>query len=603
MDFSDKFREMKKAAEERIKFLSGKLNITQAAEAEPLTEEAPASGRTQVSEAPETQPAEEAVTQDPAPQIPQAAEEAPVRKAAGSEAGKETGMLAEELVEEINAQELNDELMLAHLRRYQQFGAKYIVNRKHALLGDEMGLGKTIQALAVMAHLAWSGKRRFLVVCPLSVMVNWVREIERHSQLEAVAIHGNDRGEEFTLWKEQCPVGVTSFETLERLPLNEVKALDLIVVDEAHNVKNAKAKRTQNVLLLVQRSERVLYMTGTPLENRVEEMRFLIESIDHALGTKLRLLPAVADETFRRTIAQVYLRRGREEVLGELPELIESEEWLEMTAAEKEAYKKSLRKQNFMAVRRISWDTGEQSSKLNRLCELVEEAVEDGRRVLVFSYFLDTLQMVADALGDLCIGRIDGSIPAAERQGLVDRFGACRKGAVLLGQVTAAGVGLNIQAASVVIFCEPQLKPSMEEQAIARAYRMGQERGVTVYRLLMKDSIDERIMQILKEKQEIFDRYADHSVVGDEDLQQNKQAYLKELMEEELRRLEGKNAAESGEGAEESQTGEENVAGGAEAQDGGPEQIPEEKEEAESTNGKPEEHERQAEEIDDTDAS
>ena len=522
MDFSEKLRQMKEAADARIRQLSGKLGGKET----PAPEEREGSGT------------------GPAAEDSRKAEEREAELPVYPEEKNSTGLLAGDLVETVNAQELAGELMIAHLRRYQLFGAKYIVHQKHALLGDEMGLGKTIQAIAVMAHLAWTGKKRFLVVCPLSVMVNWAREIEKHSQLEAVAIHGNDRGEEFARWKEQCPVGVTSFETLERLPLNEIKALDLIVVDEAHNVKNAKAKRTQNVLLLVQRSERVLYMTGTPLENKVEEMCFLIESIDHALGTKLRLLPGVADEAFRKTIAEVYLRRGREDVLGELPELIETEEWLEMTPAEKEAYKQSLKKQNFMAVRRISWDTGEKSSKLGRLCELVEEAAEDDRRILIFSYFLDTLQMVQETLGDLCIGRIDGSLPATERQELVDRFAAAEDGAVLLGQVTAAGVGLNIQAASVVIFCEPQLKPSTEEQAIARAYRMGQERGVTVYRLLMKDSIDERIMQILKEKQEIFDLYADHSVVGDQDLKQNKQAYLKELMEEELRRLEGKNEEE-----------------------------------------------------------
>ncbi|MCR4643473.1 MAG: DEAD/DEAH box helicase [Lachnospiraceae bacterium] len=445
-----------------------------------------------------------------------------------------------DLVDAVNATELDTSLLSAKLRGYQLFGARYILKQKHVLLGDEMGLGKTIQAIAVIAHLSAKGAGRFLVVCPLSVMVNWAREIEKHSLLKAVAIHGNDRGEEYERWRTEGCVGVTSYETLERLPMKEIKALDLLVVDEAHNVKNSKARRTQNVLLLVQKAERVLYMTGTPLENRLEEMRYLIESIDHATGVKLKMLPSVMNKQFADMISHVYLRRNREDVLTELPELIETEEWIEMNETEKKAYKESLKSKNFMAVRRISWNAGEASGKLTRLKELCEEAKEDGRRVLVFSYFLDTLEICESALGADCVGRIDGGLSPLKRQELVDRFREASDGAVLLGQVTAAGVGLNIQAASVVIFCEPQLKPSMEEQAIARAYRMGQERGVTVYRLLIKDGIDERILEILREKQKLFESYADRSVVGDEDMKKNREAYIQEVMEDELKRLEGK---------------------------------------------------------------
>ncbi len=455
-----------------------------------------------------------------------------------------------DLVEAVNTFELDTSLLSAKLRAYQVFGARYILKQKHVLLGDEMGLGKTIQAIAALAHLKANGSGRFLVVCPLSVMVNWAREIEKHSLLKAIAIHGSDRGEEYERWVNEGIVGVTSYETLECLPMKEIKALDMLVVDEAHNVKNSKARRTQNVLLLVQKAERVLYMTGTPLENRLEEMRYLIESIDHATGVKLKMLPSVMNDTFSKMISHVYLRRNREDVLTELPELIEIEEWISMNDAEKQAYKESLKSKNFMAVRRISWNAGEKSEKLKRLKELCGEAREDGRRVLVFSYFLDTLEICESVLGEDCVGRIDGGLAPLKRQELVDRFKEAPHGAVLLGQVTAAGVGLNIQAASVVIFCEPQLKPSMEEQAIARAYRMGQEKGVTVYRLLMKDGIDERILEILKEKQKLFENYADRSVAGDEDMKKNRDAYLKEVMEEELARLEGKKKEETASGNE-----------------------------------------------------
>ena len=514
MDFAEKIRQMRDAAAERIRALGSGLK--------------------------KNGPAQDAVSD---PEVKQGAAPVITADTVLPEEKNTTGSAAEEILEAINALELRSSLMKAHLRKYQEFGAKFIINRKHALLGDEMGLGKTIQAIAVMAHLKEEGKSRFMVVCPLSVMVNWAREIEKHSKLSAIAIHGSDRGDEFNEWKEKGHVGVTSFETLDRLPLKEIAALDMIIVDEAHNVKNPKAKRTANVLLLVQKSANVLYMTGTPLENKLQEMRFLIESIDHAAGIKLKGIPDMMSAEFKKTIAGVYLRRNREDVLGELPELIETQEWLEMSDAEKKAYKASLKAKNFMAVRRISWNMGSDSSKLKRLVELCEEAFEDGRKVMIFSYFLDTLELVQSVLGEVCTGRIDGGVSAQDRQALVDAFAAAQGPSVLLGQVTAAGVGLNIQAASVVIFTEPQLKPSMEEQAIARAYRMGQERGVMVYRLLIKDSIDERMLEILKGKKEIFETYADRSDTAELDLKDNKQSYLNELMEEELKKLENEEKA------------------------------------------------------------
>ncbi|MBR3307319.1 MAG: DEAD/DEAH box helicase [Lachnospiraceae bacterium] len=448
-----------------------------------------------------------------------------------------TGDTGSELAEAVNAQALDSSLMISKLRKYQEFGARYILRQKHVLLGDEMGLGKTIQAIAAMADLKSRGMSRFLVVCPLSVMVNWAREIEKHSRLTAVPIHGYDREDEFRAWTEDGHVGVTSYETLSRLPFDEVKSLDMLVVDEAHNVKNSRAKRTANVLLLVQRSKQVLYMTGTPLENRLDEMRYLLGCIDPATGVKLKAMPDMMDKSFREAIAGVYLRRCREDVLTELPELIEVEEWLDMNEAEKDLYKESLKAKNFMSVRRLSWNAGEKSGKLERLKELCEEAVADGRKVLVFSYFLETLAAAGEALGELTAGLIYGGVEASERQGIIDDFAAKEGGAVLFGQVTAAGVGLNIQAASVVIFCEPQLKPSIEEQAIARAYRMGQERGVTVYRLLMRKTMDERITEILKEKQELFDRYADRSAAGEAEMRLNSPEYQRELMESELQKL------------------------------------------------------------------
>jgi SNF2 family DNA or RNA helicase len=149
------------------------------------------------------------------------------------------------------------------------------------------------------------------------------------------------------------------------------------------------------------------------------------------------------------------------------------------------------------------------------LLEIVEQAREEDRKVLVFSFFLDTIRVVGDLLGSRCYGPINGSVPPMRRQEIIDSFDNAPAGSVLLAQIQSGGTGLNIQSASVVVICEPQFKPSIENQAIARAYRMGQARNVLVYRLLCEDTIDEKLTKLLEYKQEIFDAFADKSVAAE----------------------------------------------------------------------------------------
>ena len=167
-----------------------------------------------------------------------------------------------------------------------------------------------------------------------------------------------------------------------------------------------------------------------------------------------------------------------------------------------------------MTLRRVSWDTEDlsKSCKATRMKEIVEEATDDGRKILVFSFFRETIDRLYDFLGSRCLPPITGSLAPQHRQEIIDEFDKAPAGAVLLAQIQAGGTGLNIQSASVVIMCEPQMKPSLENQAISRAYRMGQARNVLVYRLLCDESIDERIIDMLAAKQAEFDAFADDSV-------------------------------------------------------------------------------------------
>lgn len=428
--------------------------------------------------------------------------------------------MPEALVRSVEAFPLDVSELRVTLRHYQDFGVRYILHQKRVLLGDEMGLGKTVQAIGAMAHLKAMGKTHFLVVCPLSVLVNWQREVEKHSNLYTTCIYSDDRDLELQRWCLTGGVGITTYETLSRITWEQEQPLDMLVVDEAVYVKNEDAQRTQQVLALVERAEHVLYMTGTPMENRVEEMCYLIGCLQPEMRGKIAGIRTMAEAPrFRETVAPVYLRRRRDDVLKELPTLMEKEQWGTMTEPEHAAYVEALRGGNFMEVRQLSWhtpgDPAVVSTKAKRLLELCNTARENGEKVLVFSFFKDTLQKVAAILSERVTGVIDGSVASGERQKTIDAFGKAEAGAVLVCQVQAGGVGLNMQMASVVIFCEPQMKPSLEEQAIARAYRMGQTKPVSVHRLLMTDTVDEKMQAMLQRKQKSFDTFADQSVTGE----------------------------------------------------------------------------------------
>jgi superfamily II DNA or RNA helicase len=426
------------------------------------------------------------------------------------------GYLPEEVVDQVFAQDLDTSLLTVSLRGYQAFGARYALVQRRTILGDEMGLGKTVQAIAAMAHLAARGRRHFLVICPASVAANWAREVAAHSRLAVRVLQGDERDAGIRTWVADGGVGIVTFPQLGHLRATGMPRPALLVVDEAHYVKNPRAQRSERTAAWAGTAERVLFMSGTPMENTVDEFRSLVhylkpdvaESIDPAAG----LAGAAA---FRRSVATVYLRRNQEDVLTELPELVQVDEWERFGKHDGAAYRRAVLKRSFADMRRAAFvQAPEPTAKLVRLREIVAEAMDNNRKVVVFSFFRDVIETVLAELGPLAIGPITGSVPARRRQELVDEFTRSPEPKVLVSQIEAGGVGLNIQAASVVILCEPQVKPTVEAQAIARAHRMGQVRTVQVHRLLVEDSVDERLLEILGTKAELFAEYAGRSTVA-----------------------------------------------------------------------------------------
>jgi len=514
------------------------------------------------------------------------------------------GFLPSEVAERVHAQPLDDTHRRVSLRGYQSFGARFALAQRRVVLGDEMGLGKTVQAIAALAHLAAEGHSHFLVVCPASVLINWTREIRARSTLRALPVHGADRQEAYAEWRERGGVAITTFDVLHSLPEPngtngtggangtggiggtddtggksgvdatggtkpgttdgmQAQTFDstkpqtsddtqprtaphaikpgLLVVDEAHYVKNPDTRRSKAVTVWTEACDRVLFLTGTPMENRVGEFRTLVRYLQPALLPTIHNGNAAAGpHAFRKSVAPAYLRRNQKDVLTELPALVQVDEWEELSVADRDAYRKAVADGNFMAMRRAAYADAEKSAKLQRLRELVGEAADNGLKVVVFSYFRDVLATVQQALPERAFGPISGTVPAARRQRLVDEFAAAPGHAVLLAQIEAGGVGLNLQAASVVILCEPQVKPTMEHQAVARAHRMGQIRTVQVHRLLATDSVDDRLLRILKNKNRLFDAYARRSDVAEatpDAVDVSDASLARRIVEEEQRRL------------------------------------------------------------------
>lgn len=437
------------------------------------------------------------------------------------------GLLAADLAERVAAHPLDRSLLRAELRGYQAFGARFLLNQGRALLGDEMGLGKTVQALAAVADRVVAGERHALVVCPAAVLENWLREVAAHTHLEGHRLHGPGRQEATAAWLARGGVAVTTFDGLEHLPADGdgaagVRAVDpgvipFLVVDEAHYVKNPGARRSERVAAWARRATRVAYLTGTPLENRLEEFLALVEHLQPEVVDRLPRHAGVAGAAvFRRAMAPVYLRRNVDDVLVELPGLIAVDEWLPVTQGE--AYRVAVAAGNLMAMRRATYLTGEPvPAKAARLAEIAADSADNARKTVVFSYFLDVLGSAADSLRTAGLevhGPLTGAVPPAARQALIDDFVDAAPGAVLVAQVQAGGTGINLQAASVVVLCEPQLTPTREAQAVARAHRMGQVRTVVVHRLLAQGAVDERIVERLAVKDRVFAEYVRDSAVA-----------------------------------------------------------------------------------------
>lgn len=446
---------------------------------------------------------------------------------------------------------LNPELPMglnADLRDYQIAGYQWMRRLSEwgigGILADDMGLGKTLQTIAVLLHRATDGPA--LVLAPTSVGFNWIREIQRFApSLNPILYRDGDRHEKLnSLSAGDIVVSSYAIGLRDKSELGEVK-WHTLVCDEAQAIKNAQSKTAKAVTELS--ANWCVALTGTPIENHLGELWSLFRVVapgvfgswesfrkKYAAPIEKDSDPA-ATAALANRIKPFILRRTKSEVLQELPPRTESTVIVELTDPERAQYElvrraaigeldsmlaiTSPRDKQFriftlltrlrqyachVGIVNKQWDRS--SSKLELLCSRLQSLKEEGHRALVFSQFTEHLALIRSALEqhDISYEYLDGSTPAFERQKRVDSFQTGNATAFLIS-LKAGGTGLNLTAADYVFHMDPWWNPAVEDQATDRAHRIGQTRPVMVYRVIAKDTIEERILALHADKRDLVD--------------------------------------------------------------------------------------------------
>jgi superfamily II DNA or RNA helicase len=515
-----------------------------------------------------------AVDQEPGPgkmRVPKVS--APFLAGALTAEGFRAGENALENVPSVPVGQRLDPELWRQLRPYQMRGVEWLAalarQKFHGLLADDMGLGKTLQALAFGAWLRATDPAAgpILVVCPTSLVTNWLREAARFvPHLRALDLTGADRADRLARAGEHDLL-VTSYAILRRDGEKyRAHEFSLVILDEAQHIKNRGSQNAQAAKAL--RARHRLILTGTPLENSVLDLWSLFDFLlPGYLGTAAdfheryetplaRALEPRTMERLRHRVRPFFLRRTKEEVLPELPPKLEHLALCELSDEQREVYRavlaqgrrdvfehagKAGRGRDRLAVlttllrlrqvcchldllpsgeEKRAWK--EPSAKLERTFELIDEAIDGGHRVLLFSQFVRALHLLRDEARrrEIPFSYLDGQ--TVERQAEVDLFQRDAAIPLFFISLKAGGTGLNLTGADTVIHFDPWWNPAVEEQATARAHRLGQARRVQAYKLIAAGTVEEKIQALQARKRELFaasmgsDEAVVESLTGDE---------------------------------------------------------------------------------------
>ena len=432
----------------------------------------------------------------------------------------------------------------ATLRDYQKYGYKWlkylIDNNLGACLADDMGLGKTLQAIALLTNLHEEKKKKSMVIMPKSLIYNWENEIKRFSpKLKVGVYYGINR--DFSLLKK-VDIILTTYGTIR----NDIENLleqkfDLLVLDESQNIKNINSQTTKAVLLL--NAKKRVALSGTPIENNLLELyslfRFLnpemFGSVQEFTNDYIVPIQKYSDtstiEELRKKIYPFLLRRVKKEVLADLPDKIEKLVYVDMNDEHRRFYEErrkyyySLLEKNtssqgnfdkffvLQAINELRHIVSSPeleskkiiSSKKEVLIENVIEAIENNHKVLVFVNYLSSIESICDSLKENKIKYLKMTGQTKDRQNLVDKFQNDSRYKVFVMTLKTGGVGLNLVSADTIFIYDPWWNTTVENQAIDRAYRLGQDKTVFAYKMIMRNTIEEKILKLQEIKNKLLD--------------------------------------------------------------------------------------------------
>jgi superfamily II DNA or RNA helicase len=416
------------------------------------------------------------------------------------------------------------------LRPYQTTGYRWLrflyEHKFGACLADDMGLGKTVQTIAFLDSIN-AKINKVLIVCPVSILLNWEKEFSKFSDLKVVIYHGGSRN-----FQAEDKIILTSYGVLKKeykSTFSEMK-FDVMILDEVQHLKNMRSLGAFAARSI--KAEFKVCLTGTPVENDITEFYNILDLCVPGIwgeGAFWRGTQATRSRTIVRKVASPYiLRRSKAQVLDDLPPKIENNVFLDLNPKERDAYNDILnitREKVLTGQKRYGeilkgllrlrqqclWHRTEEqgqsivSTKIDFLMEQLEQIKEEGHQAIVFSQFTTYLDIIQKKFlqQNWSFSRIDGSLTIKSRQRQVDDFQNGSNKFFLIS-LKAGGVGLNLTAASYVFIMDPWWNPAVENQAIDRAYRIGQTNRLTVYRPIIKNSVEEKVMQLQEKKKQLF---------------------------------------------------------------------------------------------------
>ena len=439
--------------------------------------------------------------------------------------------------EDFPMKELN---IQAELRDYQKKGIQWLQMLHHygfgGILADDMGLGKTLQTIAFLSSQV-QADTSVLILAPSGLIYNWADEFQKFApDLDVAVVHGLKSHRELIL-AENHQIYVTSYATFRQdSEIYRDLSFDFLFLDEAQVMKNAQTKIAQSLRRFVVPS--VFALSGTPIENHLGELWSIFQIVLPGLLPAKKEFMKLSTERVAQFIKPFVMRRKKEEVLTELPDLIEVVYKNELEDQQKAIYLAQLQQMQerlgqvsdsefqrnrveiltgLMRLRQICdtpalfmEDYQGESGKLDSLRDLLVQIAEGGHRVLIFSQFRGMLDRIEQELPDLGLTsfKITGSTPSQERQEMTKAFNQGERDVFLIS-LKAGGVGLNLTGADTVILVDLWWNPAVESQAIGRAHRMGQEQAVEVYRLVTRGTIEEKIQELQEKKKNLVSEILD----------------------------------------------------------------------------------------------